>query len=382
MTTPLFRPVPQRWGPAEGPETTFQFVERGARYRVIPTREWMEHSFRALPTDAKPRLKHRLQSSKFAEFLSTSFELQVFTLLRRLGCSVEIEPTFPGTRGASVDFLARHGQDEFYVEATVCGLGQGVLSSNENEEDAVRKLREGLTDLHSDLWLRADGDLRRTLGKKRLVQPFQNLLRAHTPDEVRELHSRLGRFEAEAYLSETIREGQWELTGRLDPPRATSGQSQVWGPARGGAVSAEAPLKRALAKKAQDWRRAHLKTQCFLVAVNICNPDFAWNLDEIRAIHAPDAPIHAGSDARKSLFAPYLSRVAGVLIVDKATLGRERAARVRLYQNPQRRLPDCLRFLLAEQRLGNLIGFAGERVPSLSESPDDRIRPQSAFPTK
>ncbi len=185
---------------------------------------------------------------------------------------------------------------------------------------------------------------------------------------MRDLHSRLGRFEAEPYLSETIREGQWELTGRLDPPRATSGQGQVWSPVRSGTVSAEAPLKRALAKKAQDWRRTHLKEPCFLVAVNICNPDFGWNLDEIRAIYTPDAPIHGGTGARKSLFAPYLSRVAGVLIVDNATLGSERTARVRHHQNPQTRLPDCLRFLLVEQPLGDLIGSTAEGVSSPAES--------------
>ena len=357
---PLFRPIPQRRGPGEGPETPFQFLERGARRKVIPIREWMEHSFRVLPAEAKPRLRHRLQSSKFAEFLSASFELQVFALLRRLGCSVEIEPCFPSAHGASVDFLARHLQDEFYVEATVCGLGQGVLSSNENEEDAVRKIRDGLTELHSDLWLRAEGELRRTLAKRRLVRPFQNLLRAHTPDEVRELHSRLGPFKAETYLSETIREDHWELTGRLDPPRATNGQGQVWGPARGGAVSAEAPLRRALAKKAQDWRRTHLKEGCFLIAVNICNPDFGWNLDEIRAIYARDAPIHTGAGAGKSLFARYLSGVAGVLIVENGTLGAERMARVRLHHNPQRRLPECLRPLLAESRLGDWLGTAAD----------------------
>ena len=340
---------------------------------AIPFRDWMEDSFRALPAYAMPRLRQRLQSPKFAEFLSAYFELQVFTLLRRIGCSIEVEPPFSGTRGATVDFLARHGKDEFYIEATVCGLGQGVLSSSDNEEDAVSKIREGLTGLHSDLWLRSEGHLRRTLGKGRLVQPFQNLLKAHTPSEVRELHSRLGRFEAEEYLSETIREGQWELTGRLDPPRATSGQGQVMGPVRSGAVSAEAPLKRALAKKAQDWRRTDFKEQCLLVAVNICNLDFGWNLDEIRAIYAPDAPIHRGTGARRSPFASYLSRVAGVLIVDHATLGSEQTARVRLHRNPERPLPNCLRFLLEENRLGHLIGFADESS-SLSQSPDDGIR--------
>ncbi len=324
---------------------------------AIPIRDWMEHSFRALPVNAMPRLRHRLQSPKFAEFLSAYFELQVFTLLRQIGCSIEVEPPFPGTQGATVDFLARHQEDAFYVEATVCGLGQGVLSSNANEEDAVRKIREGMTDLHSDLWLRAEGELHRTLGKRRVLLPFQNLLRTHTRDDVRALHSRFGPYEAECHLSVTIREGNWKLTGHLDPPRASNGQTHVWGPLRSGAVSGEAPLALALAKKAEDWRRMNLKEECFLIAVNVCNPDFGWKLDEIRAVYASDAPVHAGGDTRQSLFAPYLSRVAGVLIVDKATLGQERAARVRLYQNPERQLPDCLQLLLAEQRLGDLLGF-------------------------
>ncbi len=355
MTTALFRPVAQKHGPADNGETTFQFLERGACREAIPIREWMEHWFLAFPESGRHRLKHRLQSSRDAEFLSAYFELQVFTILKRLGCSIKVEPGFPGASGATVDFLAGHGEDEFYVEATVCGFGRGVLSSNANEQDAVRKIGEGLTGLHSDLWLRAEGELRRTLGQRGLVRPFQDLMKAHTPDEVRELHSRLGRHEAECYLSETISEGGWELTGRLDPPRASNGQGRVWGPARGGAVSAQAPLTRALAKKAEDWRRTNLKEKCFLIAVNICNPDFAWNLDELRAIHAPDSPEETGVENRP--FAPYLSRAAAVLICDNATLGAERIARVRLYQNPQRQLPDCLRLLFAEQRLGGLLGF-------------------------
>ena len=128
------------------------------------------------------------------------------------------------------DFLANHGQDEFYVEATVCGLGHGLLNSNANEEDAVQKISEGLTELHSDLWLRAEGALARTLGKRRLVLPFQQLLQAHTPDEVRHWHASRGCFKAERFLSQTAREGDWELVGCLNPPLASNGQGQVWGP--------------------------------------------------------------------------------------------------------------------------------------------------------
>lgn len=352
---PLFQPVPQKLGPVDGSETTFQFLERGARRRAIPIREWMERSFRAFPAASRAHLKRRLQSPKFAEFLSAYFELQVFTLLRRLVCSIEVEPTFPGTRGATVDFLARHRQEEFYVEATVCGLFQGELSSNANEDDAVAKIREGLPELHSDLWLRAEGELRRTLSKQRLLRPFRNLLKTYGPDEVRALHSRLGRYEAERYLSGTIEEGDWKLTGRLDPPRASSGQGQVLGPARTGTVSAQEPLTLALEKKAQDWRRLNLKDEPFLLAINVCNPDFGWDLDEIRAIHEPDSLHGTGVGARP--FKPFLSRVAGVLVFDNATLGMERAARVQLHQNPQGPLPECLQFLLEERQLGQLLGF-------------------------
>ena len=361
---PLFRPVPHELGPLDGKDTTFQRLERGARRRLIPIREWLERSFRGLPAASRPRLKQRLQSAKFAEFLSAYFELQVFTLLQRLGCSIEVEPTFPGTRGATVDFMARHGQDEFYVEATVCGLLKGELSSSANEQDAVDKIREGLKEPHSDLWLRAEGELRTTLGKRHLLRPFQDLLATHAPDVVRTLHSRLGRYEAEHYLSETIEEGGWKLTGRLDPPRASDGQGQVWGPVRAGAVSAQAPFTLALEKKAQDWRQLNLKDERFLIAINVCNPDFGWELDEIRAIHEPDSLHRTDTETRP--FKPYLSRVAGVMVVGNGTLGMERVAPVRLHHNPQNRLPECLQFLLAEQKLGDLLGLGPDVWSSAS----------------
>ena len=240
----------------------------------------------------------------------------------------------------------------------MCGLFQGELNSSANEEDAVDKIREGLTELHSDLWLRAEGELRRTLGKRRLLQPFRNLLKTHSPEEVRALHSRLGRYEAEYYLSETIAEGDWKLTGRLDPPRASNGQGQVWGPVRAGAVGAQEPLTLALNKKAQDWRRLNLKDECFLIAVNVCSTDFAWDLDEIRAVHEPGAEDRAGAGTRP--FKSYLSRVAGVMVFGNPTLGMEPAAPVQLHQNPKRRLPECLQSLLAEQKLGDLLGFGAD----------------------
>lgn len=56
-------------------------------------------------------------------------------------------------------------------------------------------------------------------------------------------------------------------------------------------------------------------------------------------------------------FLEYLSCVNGVLVFYQATLGNERGTPVRLYQNGQKNIPECLQFLLQEQRLGDLLGI-------------------------
>ena len=127
---------------------------------------------------------------------------------------------------------------------------------------------------------------------------------------------------------------------------------------RTGAVSAQEPFTLALNKKSHDWRRLNLKDECFLIAVNVCSTDFAWGLDEIRAIHEPGADDRAGAGTRP--FKSYLSRVGGVMVFGNATLGMERTAPVQLHQNPQRRLTGCLQVLLLEQKLGDLLGFGAD----------------------
>ncbi len=137
MTDSLFTSVPQQEGPILEGETTFEFLERGGRKDAIVICQWTKKWFCMFPIDHREELKRRLQSKDFSEFMGAYFELQVFAILQRLNCNVEIHPPFSGTDG-TVDFRVTHGQDRFYVEATVCGVNRRILRSNTNEEDATK----------------------------------------------------------------------------------------------------------------------------------------------------------------------------------------------------------------------------------------------------
>ena len=50
-------------------------------------------------------LKNRLQLEGFGEFMGTYFELQIFAMLRRLNCHVEIHPCFDGTESTGVGLV-------------------------------------------------------------------------------------------------------------------------------------------------------------------------------------------------------------------------------------------------------------------------------------
>lgn len=347
MTPQLFRRVKQRPGPIMDHETTLDFLTRGGRSEGVAIREWMEKWFQRYPVDHREELKNRFQSQDFGQFMGAYFELQVFAMLRLLDCDVDIHPSFTGT-GGTVDFRVTHGEDSFYVEATVCGLGQGILSSSANEEDAVRKIREAIGRPHSDVWLEAEGELLKTLRKNRLVGPVQELLASCSADDVCGLEA--GHSWRRPRTS--ITEGDWRLDVLLARPIASDGQGQVRGPSRGGCVDGSSPVSEALSKKVKDWKKKGLENEAFVIAINNCHSEYWWG-DERSAIYTTAAPL-AGQDA----FSSPLRCVSGVVVFGQATLGNERGAPVRLYENPDRDAPDCLRFLRQETSLGGLIGLS------------------------
>ena len=349
MSESLFQSVTQRPGSITEGETTFQYLERSNKKEGIAIRRWMEEWFREFPYDKKSKLKKRLQLEDFAEFMGAYFELQVFAILRRLECSVEVEPI------GAVDFCARNGKDIFHVEATVCGIGQGILHSNPNEQDALQKIKYGLKP-HSDLRLSAEGHLRTTLSRQHVVEPFKNLLEKYTPDEVRHLHMNIGPEIAWQHLSAEVRKDEWILKGDLSPPTGADGLGVIWGPARGGTLDGSGPLEKALMRKVEDWKKKDLKDEAFLIAINVCHAEFSWNendnIDIRRALFA-----HQGQEEQRGQFRDELKRVSGIIVFGGAVLGTEVVSRVQLFKNRNTTIPKCLHLLIEEKRLGDLLGI-------------------------
>ena len=187
------------------------------------------------------------------------------------------------------------------------------------------------------------------MGKKRVFESFKELLKTYTADDVRRLYSEWGWAIAQNRLSTAIKEGDWVLEGYLAPPIASDGWGQIRGPDRVGVVDGSPPLAKALEKKADDWGKKKLEKEIFLIAVNVCHSEFWWG-DEKEAIFGRSTPI-----SEQEAFSEPLSRVSGVIVFGNAVLGAERGSRVKLYENMGKRIPECLRFLLQERSLGELL---------------------------
>ncbi len=213
----------------------------------------------------------------------------------------------------------------------------------------LRKIRRAIKHPHSDVCLVAKGELRNTLGKQELADPINNLLESYTPDDVRRL--RYGPIRHRPRIS--IKKDKWRLDASLYPPIASNGQGQVCGLDRGGPVDGISPVKKALYKKAKDWKGKKLEQEVFLIAINliainVCHSE-CFPGDVQTAIYGHPYPID------QETFSDSLHRVSGVIAFSNAILGNELRAPVQLYGNPNRSIPKCLQFLRQESSLGDLL---------------------------
>ena len=89
--------------------------------------------------------------------------------------------------------------------------------------------------------------------------------------------------------------------------------------------------------------------------MSCCNANFSSDDHDLQVVDTPIPMTIYGS------FLYFPEQVAGgVIVFYMATLGNERSAPVRLYKNGKKNIPECLRFLLEEQRLGDLLGIGAQ----------------------
>ena len=196
------------------------------------------------------------------------FEIFLHDLLTRLGFSLKIHSEITGP-STTPNFLACHGDQDFYLEATVTGQKSGPITRNRNEQDVINKLNT-LTSMDFRIGIHMEGNLSTTLGKKRVVRPFKELLAEHNPDEVQRLIDEKG---LTAAPSRRIECGTWNLQGWLVPipleERGSSpAQQLVLGPNRALWTNPVIPVRKALKQKARKARKYGNLDAPFVVAVN------------------------------------------------------------------------------------------------------------------
>ena len=345
-----------RHGRATRNEKIHEFLEREGRPEAARIRDWIEYWYSQLPPAKQPDIRGRLRSDDILQFTSAYFELQMFAMLRTMGYEVTVEPALAAGR-YNPDFLAEHGDERFYLEATVCGQDAGDLRVTRNEEDAVEKIRSAIedarVDLHSHLWLQAEGDLNQTLSKKKVAKPFIDLLRRTTAAEVQESYG------ANPYDHQHRTEcrgefkcDDWTLQGILEPKLNEDAAGHVWGPARSAVGNASEAIRTSLAEKARHWKRMGPPDGFLVVAISICHSQFCWNDgDETRAITEVSMSGNPTASWRDDL-----KVINGILLVGNISLGNEQVTRARLVPNPERCLPESLAPLMMESRLATLTG--------------------------
>ena len=250
-------------------EPFFAYLNRTADPGATEIRGRLESWFERFPVEARDDIRRRFRGDDDQDHRGAIFELFIHELLTRLDCMVEVHPDIPGKKSRP-DFIARHGDCPFYVEAKVIDPRRSPFAPNPLEEDAVAKINE-LTSLHFYIFAVVNGKLSTSLSREKVARPFAELLDAHDPDEIRSLIDRKGPFAAP---SRTIKCGSWSLQGWLEPiaPEKRGDdrtRTLVIGPARTEGCDSSTPIQRAVQKKASKYGRLDAP---LVVAVNVSDP--------------------------------------------------------------------------------------------------------------
>ena len=217
------------------------------------------------PLKHRKDLRERFRSDDYQHHGGAFFELFLHELLIRLGFSLKVHPKITGA-STTPDFLVCHGDQYFYLEATVTGQESGPFTRNRNEQDVINKINT-LTSIDFHIGVHREGKLTRTLGRERVVRPFKELLEANNPEVVQCLIEGKG---PTAAPSRRIECGSWNLQGWLVPiPPEKRGSSRaqqlVIDPYRANWTNPVIPVRKALKKKAHKYGKLDAP---LIVAVN------------------------------------------------------------------------------------------------------------------
>jgi hypothetical protein len=124
--------------------STFQFLNLATGERWTQARDLLESWYSDYPDTHKDQLRNNFRSELNGQHVGAWWELYTFTLYRRLGYAVTVEPELPNSQ-RKIDFLVSRDSESMYVECAVDGAEDGPFTSNPAVEawihDCVNKVQ-------------------------------------------------------------------------------------------------------------------------------------------------------------------------------------------------------------------------------------------------
>jgi len=175
-------------GPAKYSESIFSFLNRSARAEAGRVRDKMEEWLSDYPVNERGRLIASLQSSDDLVFLAAYFELYLFTLLRRLGYSLEVHPAT--TSGAKKPDLVARETNELgvYVEAILASEATRLES---NQTVIMNQVYDILNEMDSPdffIGLKISGAPKTQPSAKKIREQVSEWLKSLDRDVIADLH--------------------------------------------------------------------------------------------------------------------------------------------------------------------------------------------------
>lgn len=172
-------------GPKNYVETSYSYLDRSSRPESQRVREFIEYWIETYPDAETNELIARLRSPKARDFDSAVFELIIFALMSRLGCTISVHPQLDNKTGARPDFLISDPNGiEFYLEAVLASEYSQAEISAEKRKNVVLNALDEMESPNFFLGITAYGNPETPPSSRRLRNDLSRWLSARDPDEV------------------------------------------------------------------------------------------------------------------------------------------------------------------------------------------------------
>lgn len=282
-------------GPKSYGETSWEYINRSARPEAEAIRNFLNKWLSEYPLAEQNEILGRLSSGNLANFDSACFEIIIYSILRSLGCSVEIHPVLPNGSSSRPDFLVTPPSgDIFYVEA--------VLASEYSVEERAAQKRMA-TLLHAIekvdspnffLAVKTSGDPEKPPRGRKIREYLEAWLATLDPCEV---EKRLKASEKIMFPATSWEESDWIITFEAIPKSENSrglSRSSI-GMISGGArwTNSWEPIRDAIKDKGG---KCGLLGKPYLIAVNV-DAIVVDRIDEMQALFGQEqVQINIGGD--------------------------------------------------------------------------------------